>query len=330
MDELIILVLTDTADPSQRDRVQRWRAESPENEAYFQGTLAVWSATEPEVLHAVPQPMDPNVIVAAAEERREDEAKRAAIPITTRSERRTKWPIVGWSLAAAAAITGLALGIGRGKGPASPGVLASFGAESVARTVGLDDGSFVRLAPGSTIHVLESTDQRRIEMTGRAFFAVARDESRPFVVSVDGVEARVLGTRFEVAEEGDGLVRAVVVDGRVAVANRQGLVEVPAGGLARATKDTAPVAEMVQDVYALLDWPGGVLLYQGTPLTQVADEVGRFFGREVEVQGERLRALRITGSFDGQSFEEVVLALCEASGAACALTDAGASIAPRP
>jgi transmembrane sensor len=193
--------------------------------------------------------------------------------------------------------------------------------------VSLDDGSFVRLAPGSTLQVWDRDSERRVSLTGRAFFAVARDEERPFVVQAGASQTRVLGTRFEVSDRG-GDVRTVVVDGRVAVSNGQGTVEVTGGSVAWAVLDGPPTVEMPGDVYALLDWPGGILLFQGTPLAQVAGEVGRSFDRTVEVQGDRLPSLRISGSFEGVAFEEVVLALCYAAGAVCSFTETGARIAP--
>ncbi|HSG07369.1 MAG TPA: FecR domain-containing protein, partial [Longimicrobiales bacterium] len=206
--------------------------------------------------------------------------------------------------------------------------LATYTAEAgVASSVSLDDGSFVRLAPGSSLQVWEGDSERRVKLTGRAFFAVARDEERPFVVQAGAAWTRVLGTRFEVSDQG-GNVRTVVVDGRVAVSNDQGTVEVTGGGVAQAAIDGPPTVDVPDDMYALLDWPGGILLFQGTPLAQVAGEVGRFFDRTVEVQGDQLQSLRISGSFEGVAFEEVVLALCETAGAVCSLTDTGARIGP--
>jgi ferric-dicitrate binding protein FerR (iron transport regulator) len=96
--------------------------------------------------------------------------------------------------------------------------------------------------------------------------------------------------------------------------------------VARAPEDGPPVTERVDDVLALLDWPSGVLLFQATPLAQVAAEVGRRFDRRVEVHGERLRALRISGTFEEERFDEVILALCQTAGAECALMEDGARI----
>ena len=331
MDELIIEVLAGHATPSAEEEVRRWRRESPENEAYYRATRRVWQATEPAVLGARPDPVYPSVILTASEERRRAGSGAEVIPLRPPGSRRTPdRSALRWSVAAAtaaAAVAAVALGIAvRAPSPGAepPAVYAAGPLEP--RTVVLDDGSFVRLAPGGTLRVRDASDERRVSLAGRAFFAVTHDEALPFVVEVGGSETRVLGTRFEVAAEA-GSVRTVVVDGLVAVTNALGSVEVPGGSLARSGADAPPTREAVDDVYALLDWPGGILLFQGTPLAQVAREVSRHFGRTVEVRGDRLQALRISGSFEEESFEEVVLALCETTAARCTLTSVGASIA---
>lgn len=327
MDELIIEVLAGNASPSVEEEVRRWRQASSENEAHYQATWRLWQATEPAPMAHIPDPVDPGLIMAESERRRVD--VEDVIPLGPRATQRSGLRrTVRWSLAAAAALAAVALGISlRGRAPgAEPPTTLTAGAEA-SRTVVLEDGSFARLAAGAQLRVWDARDARRVSLTGRAFFAVAHDETRPFVVEAGGTRNRVMGTRFEVAAS-DGTVRTVVLDGRVAVSNERGSVEVTGGSLALSEPGAPPSREVVGDVYALLDWPEGILLFQGTPLAQVAREVGRHFDRTVEVRGESLPGLRISGSFEDESFEEVVLALCETSGAKCSLTATGASIGP--
>jgi transmembrane sensor len=211
-------------------------------------------------------------------------------------------------------------------GPRGPAAqpLATFAADGGAvRTVTLDDGTIARLAPGSRLEQWAAPGERRHTLRGKAFFAVRHDPERPFVVEAAGAEARVLGTRFELREQ-EGELRTVVVDGRVAVSNEAGRVEVPAGSVGDAGTRAAPSVRSVEDVYALLDWPGGLLVFQGTPLFRAAEEISRHFGRTVEIRGEELRELRVTAEFGEEAFEEVVQALCDVSGAGCSLTDSGA------
>jgi transmembrane sensor len=308
LDELIIQVLSGDADPSATERVQHWRAESAENEAHF-GTLArVWSLTEPVDVREAGQPVETAIILAAAEQRRRSEDRTAVIPIGTRSRRFDLGStVMRWGAALAAGIAAVAVGIGTGLFTPGPRPVASYLAQAdVPSTVSLGDGSFVKLAPGSSLEVWDSEAERTVTLSGRGFFAVAHEAERPFIVRSGDTETRVLGTRFEVSETSDG-VRTVVVDGRVALSNAQGAVEVPAGSLGQAGVGVAPTSETPDDIYALLDWPTGLMLFQGTPLGRVAQEVGRRYGQVVEVRGETLQALRISGTFEEERFEEVVL-----------------------
>jgi transmembrane sensor len=339
LDELIIQVLNGDAPPDAAERVRRWRADSEENELRYREMSQVWSLTEPVAPSIAESPVDVSVILKAAEERRDDEGRRvehrpaeggddtAVVPLSRAR------PRVGlgsgtlrWGLALAAGVAAVALGIRIGTLAPEPDPLASYLApDGSPSLLTLDDGTFVKLAAGSALDVLESEGERRVRLSGRAFFAVARETGRPFVVQSGAAQTRVLGTRFEVSET-EREVRTIVLEGRVAVSNDQGSVNVPSGSLARAVEGLAPTSETPDDVYALLDWPGGLMLFQDTPLSQVALEVERRFGSEVRVEGVDLRALRISGTFEDQDFEDVVLALCETTGARCELTADGVSI----
>lgn len=360
MDERILQTLSGSATPSVEEQVRRWRLESPENEAYYQVVAFVWSATAPgeaaeQAASEAVAPADPQVILAEADRRRaagEDrpraaETGGAEAPAASRPEAGTRAPVISLasrrrdarqrrrstlprSLAIAAGIAALAVSVRLlTLDRAVPQPSATYAASAAApRTVTLDDGSFVRLAAGSRMEARVTESERAVTLAGRAFFAVTHDAARPFVVGAGASETRVLGTRFEVAEVNDG-VRTVVVDGLVAMSNAWGEVEVPAGSVAHAITGREPTAEHQADIRSLLDWPGGLLLFQGTPLARVAEETGSFYGRSVVVESDSLRALRISGSFEREGFEEVVQALCEAAGAICSVTADGAMIAPR-
>jgi transmembrane sensor len=326
-EELIIQVLSGDADPSVTERVRKWRAESAENEAHFGALARVWSLTEPEGSREFHRPVETAVILAAAAERRHAEGQTEVVSIENRRPRfNLGRHAARWTVALAAGIAAVAFGIETGVLTPDPTPVASYLAQGDApSTVSLGDGSFVKLAPGSSLEVWESEVERKVTLSGRGFFAVAHEAERPFIVRSGDTETRVLGTRFEVSET-EGVVRTVVVDGRVALSNEQGSVEVPAGSLGRTAGGTAPSTETPDDVYALLDWPTGLMLFQGTPLGRVAQEVGRRYGQVVEVRGQALQALRISGTFEEEGFEEVLLALCETAGVECALTEDGATI----
>lgn len=316
LDDLIIRVLSEQATPYEVERVGQWRAESPANETYFRETQGVWQLTEPVGRAAYTNPPSADVITG------EPGGAGSVVPMRARRRRRGLA-----TLAAAATVAAVAIGVqilGRA-GPGSQPIATFAAVDGSPITVTLQDGSIVRLASGSRLEQWAVDGERRFVLAGRAFFAVRHDPERPFVVEAGGTQARVLGTRFELAE-GGGALRTLVLDGRVAVSNDRGRVEVPAGSVASADPEAAPSVRIVEDLYALLDWPGGLLVFQGTPLFRAAEEVSRHFGKSVDVRGDELRALRVTAFFEEEGFEEVVQALCDVSGARCSLTDSGGLI----
>jgi ferric-dicitrate binding protein FerR (iron transport regulator) len=130
-----------------------------------------------------------------------------------------------------------------------------------------------------------------------------------------------------VAEEGEG-IRAVVVEGRVSLTSPWGEIEVPAGSVGSAKPGQAPGADAVADPWALLDWPGGLLVFHETPLEAVVREVEEHFGLPVRLLDSSAAARRISASFQGEeSFREVMETLCAVTSASCSITPDSAVVA---
>jgi transmembrane sensor len=343
VDDLIIRVLNGEASPFEAERLSRWKDESSENAAYYREMAQVWALTAPEPQDVVSSPPSAREIIRVADSEisetsggerpgrgqtpGQDPESRPQTGESSGGIRRHWPPWKAWGLLAAS-VAALALGI-RATGAFGPDPLAEYLAPArQSQTVTLADGSLVRLAGGSRLQVWGEGEIREVSLEGRAFFAVTKDESRPFVVRVGAGEIRVLGTRFEVAEEETG-TRTVVIEGLVAVSNPAGSVEVPAGSLARMSRGDPPVAEAVEDPWSLLDWPDGILVFQETPLSQVAAEVSHHFGRPILVSGSELGNRRITAWFQGESFDEVAEALCLVVDAACGQGDSGVTMRAR-
>jgi len=313
LDELILKVLGGEASPEESERVSRWCGEAPENQARYEAVRKVWMTTVPAPLSGVVDlSVVPRIVRAAAE--REERASEIS-PMRFRHG-----PIWRWALPLAATLGAVSLGVhlwSDGGGP--PLVLEATGGGS--ETFVLDDGSFVRLAQGSRLEERRDGGERRVQLDGRALFAVAHDEDQPFIVESDGVETRVLGTRFEVRPLDEGEQRVTVLEGRVEVRTPDGRVELGAGEVSVTSPGVPPTRTAPDDVMQLLDWAEGTLLFQSTPLAQVAREVGRRYGAEVLVEGEALRATRISAWYGVEPFQDIIQSLCAATGATCTVSD---------
>lgn len=331
MDEVILRVLKGEASPFEEERLRRWRLEQEANEDHFRALSRIWELSGAGSdarahLEAGDQETDAlyRGVLAAAEVRRGGPARLRA--------RRVR-AMALWGTAVAAGIVGLALGIRQAMeaGPNLPYTAAGAPTASAGpQTLRLEDGSYVRLAPGSHLDVRFSEDRRSVALRGRAFFAAAPDRNRPFQVQAGEAEVRVLGTRFEVSEEGEG-IRAVVVEGRVSLSSPWGEVVVPAGNVGRAPPGRIPQAEAVVDPWSLMDWPGGLLVFHETPLENVAREVAEHFGIPVRLRDGQAGSRRISAAFQGEeSFQEVLETLCVVTSTSCRLTPDSAVIEPPP
>jgi transmembrane sensor len=313
VEDLIVRVLEGVADERERGRLEGWRRAGPENERAFQEFARVWELGEDRALAAiVSSPPQLERITAAADRRRAH-----VIPL----RQQTLWPRIPWRwrLAwAAAAAVAVAAGAGVVSSLRRPSVVIATG-PSETSTTQLNDGSIIRLGPDSRAE-MRGAEQRSVSLEGSAFFAVATDSANPFSVSAGVGVAVVVGTRFELKTAADSL-RLVVVEGRVKLSAAGRDVEAGRGAMSRIVGQSAPTTPQQVDVWDLLEWPGGLLVYQATPLDQVVTEVSAFFDRQIVVRDPRLLRHRITAWFEDQSFEEVVSSLCAVLGVDCRVGD---------
>ncbi|HRE07261.1 MAG TPA: FecR domain-containing protein [Opitutaceae bacterium] len=102
----------------------------------------------------------------------------------------------------------------------------------------LEDGSTVELRAGSEIRVLFTAEARRVELLhGEAFFTVAKNAARPFIVHAQGVDVRAVGTAFNVRFNQEH-VEVLVTEGKVQV-ERPDLPSAPASAAVVASSPAA-------------------------------------------------------------------------------------------
>jgi transmembrane sensor len=174
--------------------------------------------------------------------------------------------------------------------------------------VPLQDGSKLTLSSGSRVSVDMSERERRIDLkTGEAFFEVAHDATRPFVVRAGDRTVTAVGTQFSVRREGDD-VRVVVTEGkvrveRIAVGNSSSFLTAGAiartdGGVVRVQKGSAAEAEQV------LSWRAGYLSFDETTLADAVAEFNRYSSRQIVIDDDSIAAVRISGKFRSTNASE--------------------------
>jgi transmembrane sensor len=172
-------------------------------------------------------------------------------------------------------------------------------------TVALTDGSMATLSSDSRLHVRMTRAERDITLEqGEAYFDVAHDTGRPFVVTAGGRRAIAVGTRFSVRRDAQE-VRVVVTEGKVRLdspADGDGrpapVSLLPAGSVATAGRDGVFVRSLpVADAERYLEWRSGFLTFDDTSLAGAAAEFNRFNSRKLELADAGVAALRVGGNF---------------------------------
>lgn len=154
--------------------------------------------------------------------------------------------------------------------------------------ISLPDGSQVWLNAGSSLRfpVAFGQGERKVELTGEAYFDVLPDAARPFRVGVDGkAEVAVLGTEFNInAYTDEPAIRATLVKGSVEV-TAAGETKRLRPGQQAAVAGGAPVVEARPDMEEALAWRHEVFYFRNAGVPAVMRQLQRWYDVEVEYRG---------------------------------------------
>lgn len=181
-------------------------------------------------------------------------------------------------------------------------------------TAHLADGSTVELNTDTRLRVKFTGAERRLELVrGQAFFDVAHDASRPFVVRAGPMQVRALGTRFDVRREGPGAA-VTLAQGRVGVrpqtANADAWTLSP-GQRLRLGPGVAAPRPFAVDVAAETGWLSGQVTFHDVALADAVAEMNRYERAKIVIAPGVPAAVRVSGVFsagDEQDFAAAVAA----------------------
>lgn len=175
------------------------------------------------------------------------------------------------------------------------------------QVVALADGSQVTLNTDTRLRADVGRGGRAVWLEqGEAYFEVAHDATRPFVVHVAGRRVTVLGTHFSVRRIGSK-VQVVVAEGRVGVDPESApagtsptLVDADHVAVADA-KSVLVVAREAGKIHNDLSWRQGKLVFEQTTLADAAAEFNRYGRKQLVIADAATAEIRIGGSFDANN-----------------------------
>ena len=174
------------------------------------------------------------------------------------------------------------------------------------KVVALKDGSVVTLNTASEIRVSYTETMRSVELVqGEALFDVAKNKTRPFVVSAGDTNVRAVGTSFTVRRLEATPIQVLVREGVVEVsrpATGSAPVRVAANSMAEAPQDDSIAAIAAKPVppaqlHRQMAWQTGQLAFEGETLAQAVTEFARYSDTKIIIEDPALAREEIAGLF---------------------------------
>lgn len=178
-------------------------------------------------------------------------------------------------------------------------------------TVSLADGSSVQLNTDTRLRVRFDKNERRLSLErGQAFFDVAHDAARPFIVDAGRARVRAIGTRFDI-DRAHQDVEVTLAQGRVEVTpvgSGHGGWTLNAGQRIRIDRDSTAAVPVAADLATATAWTTGRIFFHDTPLAQAVAEVNRYSRRKIALGAGAPRDMKINGAFETGDTEGFVAA----------------------
>ncbi|MVZ65902.1 DUF4974 domain-containing protein [Sphingobacterium sp. DK4209] len=164
----------------------------------------------------------------------------------------------------------------------------------------LSDGTKVWMNADSKIKYYAnfSKNERRIILEGQAYFDVAKDRDRPFIVESNGVSVQAVGTEFDVNSYSKNL-SVKLIEGKVKVSARKGEVSLNAREEIQITGTQMKVVPIL-NLEEALAWKNGYFYFDNKNLDQILNEVERWYGVNIKYN-KNINQTRYFGSISKHS-----------------------------
>jgi len=192
-------------------------------------------------------------------------------------------------------------------------IKAAFGTQA---KVELADGTVVFLNSGSKLRFPQTFDhqeQRKVLLDGEGYFSVTKNPDQPFVVEVNKLDIKVLGTTFNVEAYNDNpSVNIALVEGSVLLqehseSGNRDLMQLSPNQVATLNKSDNTISKTdLADLYKYTAWINGRIVFYDDPIETVVNKLGKWYNVDIKIADKRLENYRFTGTFINESLEQIL------------------------
>ena len=182
-------------------------------------------------------------------------------------------------------------------------------------TITLDDGTIVTLNAGSQLHYPKSFDGdsiRSVRLEGEAFFEVAKNPDKPFIIKTGEITTKVLGTSFNInSYDFNDMISVTVRTGKVQVESKSKdgktkTVQLEPNEMAQYSKTAYALTKSKVDNENYLDWKNGIIRFSDISFDEASKMLSRWYGVAISFENNSLKNCHITARYEHAKLQVVL------------------------
>lgn len=304
-DDLLVKYLVGEATPTEAEAIQNWLAADAANRQEYESFKLIWDQSQQI---AGTRNVDEDAAFIRLQNRL-NKAEGVAPLVKVRKMKPRYWVGIAASVLLICTVAWLTISRYYSNDFIS---VVTIESNNEPRTTTLPDMSQVTLNSHSTLRYPEkfSGNIRPVTMKGEAFFKVSPDKTKPFIIKVNGVTVRVVGTSFNVKSR-DGKTQVIVETGIVNVSEKSKSINLNPGEKVLVTKQEGLQAKenirgRLYNYYATHQ-----LVCDQTPLHELVASLNEVYGAHISIGNKAIENLPITTVFKDQPLDDVLLVIKE-------------------
>jgi ferric-dicitrate binding protein FerR (iron transport regulator) len=300
-DDLLVKCLLGEATEEERLQVEAWIASDAANKKHYEDFKTIWEESKQLALVST---VDEN----AAWQRFREKVQQPKEKAVVRKMRPAAWLRIAalFIVIAGAGYFGYKL---LNEKPIETIVVASRQAALVDT---LPDGSIVTLNKNSQLDYPSKFkgETRTISLKGEAFFNVTPNKEKPFIIHVNDVTVRVVGTSFNVKSV-NGATEVIVETGVVQVIRNNKMVELSPHEKTKVTQQDSVLKKETEQDKLYNYYRSKEFVCDGTPLWKLVQALNEAYDAHIEIENSKLRSLPLTVTFTNESLDRILDVITE-------------------
>ncbi|WP_121812037.1 FecR family protein [Mucilaginibacter kameinonensis] len=296
MDELLTKYMLNETTPVENETINRWLSENDDNRKYFDHFKLIWNTSRELKIESK---LDPETSWVEFKQLAQSRSE-ASVKIKTLN------PVNRWLKIAAVwlVILGSAGILYTVFKPAKANML-TLQSGNVVRKVTLSDGSLITMNKNSVLNYPDrfTGDTREISLIGEAFFDVAHDKSKPFMIHVNDVVVKVVGTSFNIKATGPN-TEVIVETGVVQVIQQEIVVKLKPKEKASVQNGRMQKGSSQDELYNY--YRTQKFVANKTPLWRLVDVLNEVYKVNIVIDNKKLANRTITTTFKADSLDGIL------------------------